>query len=78
MIQGKVELEFGVKCRRKIIDDIFADHDVSKSIRNYSRSQEESRWIPLAIAWRSRKFLEFACNRRAKQIWQRRKSKEIS
>jgi len=78
MIQGKVEFEFGVKCRRKIIDDIFADHDVSKSIRNYSRSQEESRWIPLAIAWRSRKFLEFACNRRAKQIWQRRKSKEIS
>jgi len=76
MIQGKVEFEFGVKCRRKIIDDIFADHDVSKSIRNYSRSQEESRWIPLAIAWRSRKFLEFACTRRAKHILRiRRKGK---
>jgi hypothetical protein len=78
MIQGKVEFEFGVKCRRKIIDDIFADHDVSNSIRNYSRSKEESRWIPLAIAWRSRKLLEFACTRRAKEIWKRRKNKEKS
>ena len=68
MILGKVELENGVKCRRKIIDDILADADVSKAIRNYSRSQEESSWIPRAIAWRSRKLLEFACTRRAKEI----------
>ena len=68
MILGKVELENGIKCRRKIIDDILADPDVSKAIRNYSRSQEESSWIPRAIAWRSRKLLEFACTRRAKEI----------
>ena len=68
MILGKVELENGVKCRRKIIDDILADSDVSKAIRNYSRSQAESPWIPRAIAWRSHKLLEFACTRRAKEI----------
>ena len=78
MIQGKVNLEDGIKCRRKIIEDIFADHDVSKSIRNYSRSQEESPWIPLAIAFRSRKLLEFSCTRRAKEIWKKRKNKEKS
>ena len=76
MILGKVELENGVKCRRKIIDDIIADPDVSKAIRNYSYSQEESPWIPRAIAWRSHKLLEFACTRRAKEILRiRRKSK---
>ena len=75
MIQGKVNLEDGIKCRRKIIEDILADADVSKAIRNYSRSQEESSWIPRAIAWRSRKLLEFACTRRAKEILRtRRKS----
>jgi len=68
MIQGKVDLENGIKCRRKIIDDILADPDVSKAIRNYSRSQAESPWITRAIAWRSRKLLEWACARRAKEI----------
>ena len=73
MIRGKVELENGIQCRRKIINDILADNNVSKAIRNYSRSQEESSWIPRAIAWRSRRLLELACNRRAKQILRRRK-----
>ena len=76
MILGKVELENGIKCRRKIIDDILDDPDVSKTIRNYSRSQTESLWIPRAIAWRSHKLLEFACTRRAKEILRiRRKGK---
>jgi len=67
MILGKMELERGIKCRRKIIEDILADPDVMKAIRDYSPSQEESSWIPRAIAWRSRKLLEFACTRRAKE-----------
>jgi len=76
MLLGKVELKNGVKCRRKIIDDILDDLDVSKAIRNYSCSKKESPWIPRAIAWRSRKFLEFACTRRAKEILRiRRKGK---
>jgi len=76
MLLGKVELKNGVKCRRKIIDDILGDLDVSKAIRNYSCSKKESPWIPRAIAWRSCKFLEFACTRRAKHILRiRRKGK---
>jgi len=68
MILGKVKLKNGIKCRRKIIDDILADSEVSKAIRNYLPSKKESYWIPRAIAWRSRRLLEFACNRRAKTI----------
>jgi glycosyltransferase involved in cell wall biosynthesis len=68
MILGKVELENGLKYRRKMIDGILADPEVSKAIQNYSRSQKENSWIPRAIAWRSHKLLEFACSRRAKEI----------
>jgi len=76
MILGKVELEKGIKCRRKIIEDILGDPDVKKAIRNYSSSQKENPWIPRAIAWRSPKLLEFACTRRAKEILRiRRKNK---
>ena len=73
IILGKVKLENGIKCRRKIIDDILADLDVSKAIRNYSRSQIENPWIPRAIAWRSHKLLEFACTRRAKEVLRKRR-----
>jgi glycosyltransferase involved in cell wall biosynthesis len=74
----KVELKNGVKCRRKIIEDILDDPDVSRAIRSYSCSKNESKWIPRAIAWRSRKFLEFVCTRRAKEILRiRRKSEQF-
>lgn len=76
MILGKVELGNAVKCRKKIIDDILADLDVSKAIRNYSPSQKESPWIPRAIAWRSHRLLEFACTRRAKEILRIRRKSE--
>lgn len=76
IILGKIDSENGIKCRRKIIDAILDDPDVSKTIRNYSRSPAESSWIPRAIAWRSHKLLEFACTRRAKEILRiRRKGK---
>ena len=68
MILGKMGLENSVKNRRKIIDSILTDLDVSKAIRSYSRSSKESVWIPRAIAWRSRKLLEFVCTSRAKEI----------
>ena len=75
IIQGKVDRQSGTKCRKKIIQDILSDLDVSKAIRNYSRSKDESPWIPRAISWRSQKLLEFACTKRAKEILQiRRKS----
>ena len=76
MILGKAKSENSVKYRRKIIDDILVEADVSKAIRNYLRSPDESPWIPRAIAWRSPKLLEFACTRRAKEILRiRRKNK---
>lgn len=68
MILEKVELENAVKCRRKMIDGILADPDVSKTIQNYLPSKKESAWIPRAIACRSHKLLEFACTRRAREI----------
>ena len=73
IIQNKVELEKGIKSRRKIIGEIISDSEVSKAIVNYSRSQEESKWIPRAIYWRSRILLEFACTRRANEILSKRK-----
>ena len=68
MILGKVDLETAIKHRRKIINEILADPDVAKAIQSYSPSKKESAWIPRAIAWRFHKLLEFACNRRAKEV----------
>ena len=76
MILGKVELRNAVKFRKKIINDILADLDVSKAIRNYSPSKKESPWIPRAIAWRSRRLLELACTRRAKEVVRIRRKSE--
>ena len=76
MILGKLELRNAVKFRKKIINDILADLDVSKAIRNYSPSKKESPWIPRAIAWRSRRLLEFACTRRAKEVVRIRRKSE--
>ena len=76
MILGKVELGNAVKFRKKIINDILADLDVSKAIRNYSPSKKESPWIPRAIAWRSHRLLEFACTRRAKEVLRIRRKSE--
>ncbi len=73
MIQGKVGIKEGIKCRRKIIDSILSDLDVSSAIHNYTKSNEESAWIPAAIAWRSSWLLEFLCTRRAKKILQIRR-----
>jgi glycosyltransferase involved in cell wall biosynthesis len=66
--KGNVSLENGIKYRKKIIDDLIADSDVAKSIRNYSPSKDESQWIPRAIAWHSSKLLEFALAKRVKEI----------
>ena len=71
MFNGKVNFENGIKCCRKVIDKIIADPDVKRAIKNYSCLKGESQWIPRAIAWCSRRFLEFACNKRAKELVQK-------
>ena len=68
MFLGKVNFEDGIKCRRKIIDEIIYDSSVKKASNNYSCLNGESPWIPRAISWGSRRFLEFALNKRAKKI----------
>ena len=67
MALGKVESEKGITCRRKIIDEIISDEEVNKAIKNYTPSKKESYWIPKAISWRSRFFLEFACTSKGKE-----------
>lgn len=76
IILKKVNFIKAVLCRKKIITDVLKDTDVSKAIRNYSPSKKESVWIPRAICWRSHKLLEFACNKRAKEVLRIRRKNE--
>ena len=78
MILGKVNLKNGKNRRKKLIEAVLKDSDVSKAIKKYSRSKNENQWIPRAITWRSHKLLEFACNRRAKEILSIRRKGNLS
>ena len=53
------------------------DSEVLIAIKNYLPSKKESLWIPKAIAWRSRFFLEFACNKRASQVVRMRRGGKV-
>ena len=64
----KVNFEDGIKNRRKIIDEIIYDPYIKKASKNYSCLDGENPWIPKAISWSSRRLLEFALNRRAKNL----------
>ena len=75
ILLGKLDYEKSIKIRKKLINDIISDRDVSNSIKNYIRSKKESFWIPKLIAWRSHKLLEFACTLRAKKILRIRRKK---
>ena len=65
---GKVDLGVGKKTRKSLIEALLKDPDISKAIKIYSPSKNESQLIPRAIAWKCNKLLEFACNNRAKEI----------
>jgi len=77
MVLGKTDFVEAKKTRRDIINEILNDSEVLSAIRNYLPSKEESLWIPKAIAWRSRIFLEFACNRRAKEVIRMRRGGKV-
>ena len=64
----KIDKSNGRKIRKKLIDSIFEDGEITSSIKNYSCSKSESRWIPKAMALRSSLLLEIACNFRARDI----------
>ena len=77
MFLGKIDFKKGKKIRRNIINEMLSDAEVSRAIKNYVPSKKESSWIPKAIAWRSRFFLEFACNRRAKETIRMRRDGKV-
>ena len=68
IILGKVAFEKGNPPQKKLIEDVIKDPDISKSIKNYWPSKNESLWIPRAISWKFHRLLEFVCNKRAKEI----------
>ena len=74
---GKIDFKKGEKIRRNIINEMLSDAEISRAIKNYVPSKKESSWIPKAIAWRSRFFLEFACNRRAKETIRMRRGGKV-
>ncbi len=73
ILQGKVEKKKGLENRKKIIKSIIDDTEVSKAIKNYKRSKDESYWLPLAIFFKSQFGLEIACTNRAKFIINKRR-----
>ena len=77
MFLGKIDFKKGKKIRRNIINEMLSDAEVSSAIKNYTPSKNESSWIPKAIAWKSRFFFEFACNRRAKKVIRMRRSGKV-
>ena len=56
---------------------MLSDTEVLRAIKNYAPSKKESFWIPKAIAWRSRFFLELACNIRAKETIRMRRGGQV-
>ena len=68
IILKKVNLKDGKSIRKKLISNILNDSEVLRSIKNYTYSRDECKWIPKAIKWRFNKLLEFMSHRRAKEI----------
>ncbi len=58
----------GKMIRKKLIEDIIKDKDITNAAKNYICSKNENRWIPIAINLRMGKILEILCHFRAKEI----------
>ena len=76
MFLGKIDFNKAKKIRRNIINEMLKDKDISKAIKKYVPSNQESPLIPKTIMLKSHILLERACNKRAKEtIVMRRKGK---
>ena len=64
----KINKNLGKKIRKKLIKNILQDKEITRSIKNYSCSKKESRWIPSAIFFKSIKLTEIACDLRAREV----------
>ncbi len=73
IISGKLEKKKGIIVRRKLIENIITEYDVSEAIKNYSCAKDESPLIIDAILKRSKDNLEFACIKRAEEVLYLRK-----
>ena len=52
----------------KIINELVKDDDIINASKKYIKSKNESFWIPQAIKFRLKIFLEIACNLRTKNL----------
>ena len=68
IFRGKVDYKTGIINRKKIIKNIVKDNEIVNASKNYTKSRNESYWIPKAIRFKSSKFLEIACNLRTKNL----------
>ena len=75
IILKKVDPKIGLTVRKELISKILDDWDIKQAIKNYKRSNNENKWIPIAINWRINKLLEFMCDIRAKEIIKIRRKK---
>ena len=68
IFRGKVDYKTGIINRKKIIKNIVKDNEIVNASKNYTKSRNESYWIPKAIRFKSSKLLEIACNLRTKNL----------
>jgi len=74
MIHKKVSLKEGKKLRRKIINKAIKDNEFSIAFKNYTATNGESIALINAMKSKNTKLIEFACNTRAKEILNLRRS----
>lgn len=65
---GKINKKVGFINRRRMINKIIKDKEVSKAITNYKCGTNENKMIPFAIKTKSLKLIEINCNLRAKEL----------
>tara|TARA_B100001093_G_C26837643_1_gene1019086 strand:- start:1211 stop:2305 length:1095 start_codon:yes stop_codon:yes gene_type:complete len=69
----KINNDYGLKVRKKIIKEIIYFPKVRNAIKFYKPSKEESQLIPIALKIGIPYFLELACNFRARQVIKKRR-----
>ena len=68
IILKKVDTKKRLIVRKELLSKIINDNDIKQAIKNYKRSKNENKWIPIAINWRISKLIDISCNFRAKDI----------
>ncbi len=69
----KIDMDYGLKIRKRIIKEIIYYPKVRDAIKFYKTSKEESYLIPFALKIGFPYFLELACNLRTRQVIKKRR-----